>query len=427
MRSWLRVLVAIAGCPLALACGPSVTAGGEESSTTATSADATGADSSSGVGSTSAGDSTTSAGPSTSDSADSTGDEPPEGTPACVAYASYGIYVDPPYHADVDGDGAAELWTIAPTEPPTLTSYHPTIVEAIVAHELSRPGTDFGFGDIDGDGRDDLVATDGVTTQWYAGQPDGSLSMDAAPVTVAGPWAFSLADADGDGDDDLLRVQPGAPAVVEVLENDGGVFSVTSSQPLPNTVDGMADPAAIFSRESGFELVLQLSVPGESEQDSVLVDLRMQADAPLIEEIHTSDVGRYRYVGEADVDGDGVSDLVAQKADETRSIVSFSRSGGALNEQQLLPHSAYGAIGDFEGTGTRQLLYRYDDPEDDGPWLLRIYRFDEQAYGEVIVNDLFGAPLFHRAFDYDLDGVDESYVEFCEFGCYAGMAELVPC
>lgn len=424
---------------LTIACGPGVSDSDRDSADGTTSASGDGATAPSGTGaadaSTSDGGaagSTSGAGTTGSVADGSSGDGGSsdggivEGEPVCLVEEGFGIVVNGPHHADVDGNGAAELWQVILDEPAIIRAHLPTIEGAEVSYETTRDGIDFEFADIDGDGRDDLVAIEDATISWYAGQADGTLADTPAPITIDGSFAATLADVDDDGDDDLFRLQPGTPVVLEVLENEGGVFSLVGSAPLPDTVERRAEATRIVARQDALGVAIQLGAEGGSGPDDIILDVRLTADL-AIDIVAASTVASYRIIGEGDVDGDGEPDILASRHQAPAEVIlSFHREGDVLVENVFRDVAAWGAIGDFEGTGSPQLLYRQQDVQGE-PWPTRLYRFDEGTDSEVIVDDPFSVPVYRRAFDYDLDGAAEAYAEYCEFVCSAGMAELVPC
>jgi hypothetical protein len=205
-------------------------------------------------------------------------------------------------------------------------------------------------GDFDGDGREDLA-----TSTYYAngfhggayvllGPVDGIESMADAGSFVAatdqqneGGRAIGAGDVDGDGYDDLLMGAPDSPGDDAALV----LGPITS-----NTSWSAADWTAVCDdyNECGHGLDLG-DVDGDGLQDAVVssgewdeggidagalfvnygplsgeIELTSDSDAELIGAHAHIETGRYVRAG-ADVDGDGVGDLVA--------TASYDNTGGA--------------------------------------------------------------------------------------------------
>lgn len=411
---------------VAVACGPA--AGTDAVAAGQTSSGSRGEDDESGTVATSAAADTVSADSTaaaqTTDTESSTGDV--QGPPVCINHWSFPLAVEDAHHADVDGDGTPELWLIrrgSGVPSFTIRGYAFGSGDAELRFETTRDESQHGFADIDGDGRDDLVASDGLAVRWYPGNEDASLAAASLDIDVDGPWAWTFADADDDGDDDVFRLRSG-PDRLELLTGDNGSFATTTVADLT----GVVPPGAVLRSVVSLgpdDMVAILSSPEDATRRFDVL-LRISGPPGGATVLSSLDVDAKDFVGAADIDSDGDLELVAQIYDaEQPEVAAYHVEADGLVRDTWVPGSRLATWGDFEGTGTPQLMYLRQIVEGD-PWQPRLHRLDGSDVQILLDND-FNVPVARGAFDYDTDGVDELYVVSCDLGCYAGYAELTEC
>jgi hypothetical protein len=230
------------------------------------------------------------------------------------------IAADAAVLADVDGDGRADLVTLVPA-----SDYHQRVVGTLEIR-LSQ-GAAFGpptavggigwtgvqAGDLDGDGRADLVVTrgyrDGAGVLRSLG---GGTLADEVPVVGMGLWA--LADVTGDGVLDSVDVSTSATSYTDVLRVAAGYGNGAFAPPVETTIsrdyryglaigdvdgDGHADAAFLVSSYPDDKVSVY---PGRADgtfgapwERAVVVDPRQEPKA----------------IAAGDLDGDGRADLAA--------------------------------------------------------------------------------------------------------------------
>ncbi|MBL8618107.1 MAG: VCBS repeat-containing protein [Deltaproteobacteria bacterium] len=244
----------------------------------------------------------------------------------------------------------------------------------------SASGTDVSalkVGDLDGDGADDVLGSDG--SRWRWANPLGGSWADLARTSL-GPSALALADLDGDGVDDVITTT-GA----EWRWSRGGL---TSFATLRSSTVALADlrfgdfdgdgADDIFTTEggrwryypAGAGAAVLLASSGASIADLAVADLDGDGRA----DVFTADGSRWRWsaggaaswadlavssarlssLALADVDGDGRADVLSSSGSTLRW------SSGGRTSWATLRHQAEGLdallLGDFDGDGADDLL-----------------------------------------------------------------------
>ncbi|TVR51632.1 MAG: VCBS repeat-containing protein [Puniceicoccaceae bacterium] len=231
--------------------------------------------------------------------------------------------------------------------------------------------------DLDGDGRDDIVACDAHrnTIVWLHQQPDGTLVEKVLATGIPAPAHVSAHDMTGNGHLDLLIPSMGTLfpndepiGAVYILENDGRqnftprriidtVARPTDVQAADFTGNGLPDLAvAHFGYHEGYVSWLENHGDGRFELHRLL---------DLSGTIHAR-------VG--DVTGNGHPDIVALVSQEWEEIHLFENHGGGRFEGHLLWGSGnedYGlshlVLVDFNRNGRLDIVFSNGDGMDYGP------------------------------------------------------------
>ncbi|WP_144127294.1 DUF2961 domain-containing protein [Catellatospora sichuanensis] len=148
----------------------------------------------------------------------------------------FAVGTEVPAVGDVDGDGRADIVTFTRggtgdvyVALSTGTGFGP----GIKWHDTFAFGTETpALGDVDGDGRDDIVTfTGGSAADVFVALSDGTRFVQNAwkwhDQLAAGTDLPALADVDGDGRDDVVAFSRGSTADVYVSRSDGGRFVQT--------------------------------------------------------------------------------------------------------------------------------------------------------------------------------------------------------
>jgi PKD repeat protein len=296
-----------------------------------------------------------------------------------------------PVLADADGDGDDDVYLVGLGL--TILSNDGSANLALVEDfdgTVAQERASFAVGDLDGDGRADLVAPaldgdhPGLDIVWVGARPvtglPGVTAITVQPSLLEPGWVTRLADLEGDGDVDIVlhgRSTVTAGAVVQVIRNEGG------------------------RRFSALPAVSSLDRTGALDVDALLVDL----------------------------DRDGLQDVVLGCASAgCRMLVVHHGAGlGAVGSAQYLP---------VLGPSRRLLAVDVDcDGDDDvvggsadGLTVVlnrggRVY--EDQVYTFIAGEDLVATSVNGDAAP-DLAGIDSTGVEIA-FGRGCGVGDVRAC
>jgi len=262
----------------------------------------------------------------------------------------------PPTRGDANGDRKADLfWADGPAiswwlmDGATITNS--TYYEAPAGWAIAD------VGDLDGDGRADLVwrrASDGATYAWLVSATgfSGFVDLGIVPTTFA---LVGLADLDGDGDADIVwrstagqvygwLMDGGTLAGQGVIANPGASWQVIDLADMDG--DGRAD---IVYRHLATGEVWVMAMNG--------LAIVSQGSAG------TLDPSVWNLNAAADFDGDGRADLLWRStAGDTwvwkMNGTAFVAAGGLGNPG---PGWSVRAVGDLDGDGKADLVWRHTD------------------------------------------------------------------
>lgn len=261
---------------------------------------------------------------------------------------------------DLDGDGVRDVVT---------ADYHGDSVSVLrglgggmLAAPVTRPTvadsetSNLAVGDLDGDGRLDVVATNPLSSSVsvFRGEAGGGLSAaQDVPVGIAGgstPYSVAIGDFNGDGVNDLAVADVRSARMIVRLGLGGGALGDEVSY-----AEGGSPPYIAIARDVDVDGVLDLVVANRGSDDvSVLIGRGDGAFRAAVVSPTGPMTGPYS-IDVADFNLDGVPDVVT--ANFRSSTASLLLGLGDGRFEPPLSHGPMGdatygiAAGDWDGDG----------------------------------------------------------------------------
>ena len=273
-------------------------------------------------------------------------------------------------NADLDGDGKPDL-IVADGNSNTVTIYHnnssPGTISfsEVASFTMGNSGYPIGVaaGDLDGDGKPDIVISNYYTqtlTFYLNASTSGHIVMDSALSVPSGNYILGASIADLNGD--------GKPEVIVACQNSNILSVYTNSSTLGHI--GFSNETSIMAPSGGspFKAVVA-DIDGDGKPDIVAANSYLGTVSVYLNTTPTggtisfaSDVdfatGNFpEGVAIGDIDGDGKPDLVvANNTDNTLSLLRNTSTVGNISfATQLTVNSGYAAydlvIADLDGDG----------------------------------------------------------------------------
>ncbi len=270
--------------------------------------------------------------------------------------------------ADLNGDGKNDLAFVGDSQKLTVAyrdakgGFSERI--RLDLDELSNVSQSVRCGDVDGDGRSDVLVLGRKKTQLFLQGGDGRLAEGPELLnSTASPDGFALADVDGDGKGDLLYVKADADAPLRFRLNRGGgefgperlfPFTELRSYALADLDrDGKTEVAAVRRRSGRVALLEYAGVGAVARPGEVLLS------SPRLVAYSTQKDEKPRDELLCDLDGDGKVELLVCEPSAARVVRHGADPDGLASRGE--PFASFvGArhprLADLDGDGKAELL-----------------------------------------------------------------------
>lgn len=255
--------------------------------------------------------------------------------------------------ADVDEDGRLDIvYAGAPGEIVILRQKEPMIFEVGAkrrVRDLGATRTGFAIADMKDDAKPELLTIVAGKIEVYAFGVDGPMGEPHKLGSDGALLAFMLEDFNGDGASDILGVVPEAEAPVRIWLQEPGVASGSVKHSIigpelrfemptvievdPVRIEGRAAASIATieraSRRMALYDLLDESIPASTGGDGLERDALAEVYA------FAGEASRDRAVEIADIDGDGMLDMVATDAAANGVLLYLQRAGVGLGAPEL--------------------------------------------------------------------------------------------
>ena len=218
-------------------------------------------------------------------------------------------------------------------------------------------------GDFDGDGHLDFIVANAASNDlWlYRGHGDNTFQTPSVTPLTKGtnPIYIAAADLRGSGKLDLVVAEYGSSSLGVLLNKGDGTFGVEQEYALPNP--GGAVTIADFNHDGKLDIVagmITTATPGGGVPWFAM--LAGKGDGSFNNPIITMNLSAYAGafdIDSADVNGDGLPDVLITNPNLLQSTIYFNNGGGTFSKGPDLLPAGYrdgpldGRLGDVNGDG----------------------------------------------------------------------------
>jgi uncharacterized repeat protein (TIGR01451 family) len=285
--------------------------------------------------------------------------------------------------ADFDGDGDVEFSVTTGTtcnvvlmQSQNGTGWTNVGVETVSGYNLV--GSSYGAGDLNGDGRTDLLTCSGMDIAgWYPNLGNGNMGPRARFCsTMAGAYDLSAGDIDLDGDKDLVTASYYGDWVCWYPNNGDGTFeaqrvvvenrnTISASRLADLDADGLldivtnrSDCAIIWNNNNGSSWSpdtlpglgasrCEVDLDGDLDLDLVGTGQWYENDGTGIFTQHAEPLMVSGTVQQGDMNGDGIVDLVILTNSEFSTLINDGAGGFSAINTTALSYAKF-ALGDLD-------------------------------------------------------------------------------
>jgi uncharacterized repeat protein (TIGR01451 family) len=213
-------------------------------------------------------------------------------------------------------------------------------------------------GDFNGDGKADLAGVDIASTavRLFLGKGDGTFSTGKGYPGGGSPFRLTAADFNGDGKMDLAVIDGSVPGVRMLLGNGDGSFQLGGS------FYAGGSPSRLVTGDFNRDGITDLAVTNPALGDMKIGVLLGKGDGAFTPVVFYPIANISDVIALADVNGDGVPDLVTARGNEVEILLGngdgvFVESGNAITLGAFVGASVVSiSSGDFNKDGKTDLV-----------------------------------------------------------------------